>query len=38
VVADNLVLTTPVPEAGTWAMMLAGLLSLGFLGLRQRRG
>ena len=38
VVADNLVLTTPVPEAGTWAMMLAGLLSLGFMGLRQRRG
>ena len=38
VVLDNLSFTTPVPEAGTWAMMLAGLLSLGFLGLRQRRG
>ena len=37
VVADNLVLTTPVPEAGTWAMMLAGLVAVGFVGLRQRK-
>ncbi len=36
VVADNLVLTTPVPEASTWAMMLAGLLAVGFVGTRQR--
>jgi hypothetical protein len=36
VVADNLVLTTPVPEPGTWALMLAGLATVGFLGLRQR--
>ena len=38
VVADNLVLTTPVPEASTWAMMLAGLLAVGFVGMRQRKG
>lgn len=38
VVADNLVLTTPVPEASTWAMMLAGLLAVGFVGVRQRKG
>lgn len=37
VVADNLVLTTPVPEAGTWAMMLAGLVAVGFVGMRQRK-
>lgn len=28
---------TPVPEAETWAMMLAGLGVLGFLGARRRR-
>ena len=38
VVADDLVLTTPVPEPGTWAMLLAGLLAVGFVGTRQRRG
>ena len=38
VVADNLVLTTPVPEPGTWALMLAGLVAVGFLGVRQRMG
>ena len=27
-----------VPEASTWAMMLAGFAGLGFLGLRARRG
>jgi len=38
VVLDNLSFTTPVPEASTWAMMLAGLLSVGFVGMRQRKG
>jgi hypothetical protein len=38
VVADNLTFTTPVPEASTWAMMLAGLLAVGFVGMRQRKG
>ena len=36
VVADNLSFTTPVPEASTWAMMLAGLLAVGFVSVRQR--
>ena len=35
VVVDNLAFTTPVPEAGTWAMLSAGLLALGFLGRRR---
>lgn len=38
VVLDNLTFTTPVPEASTWAMMLAGLLAVGFVGMRQRKG
>ena len=38
VVADNLVLTTPVPEPGTWALMLAGLGAVGMLGQRRRWG
>lgn len=38
VVADDLVLTTPVPEPGTWAMLLAGLAAVGALGRRRRRG
>lgn len=33
-VADDFTFTTPVPEAGTYAMMLAGL---GLLGLAKRR-
>lgn len=37
VVADNLVLTTPVPEPGTWALMLAGMASVGMLRSRRRR-
>jgi PEP-CTERM motif len=37
VVLDNLSFTTPVPEASTWAMMLAGLLAVGFVGIRQRK-
>ena len=37
-VLDNLTFTTPVPEASTWAMMLAGLLAVGFVGMRQRKG
>jgi hypothetical protein len=28
---------TPVPEASTWAMMLAGFAGLGFLGWRGSR-
>jgi MYXO-CTERM domain-containing protein len=35
-VLDNLSFTTPVPEAGTWALMLAGFGVLA--GLRRRRG
>ena len=38
VVADNLSFTTPVPEPGTWALMLAGLAAVGFVGIRQRMG
>ncbi|MES2714112.1 MAG: PEP-CTERM sorting domain-containing protein [Pseudomonadota bacterium] len=37
VVADDFAFTTPVPEPGTWALMLAGLVAVGFLGGRQRR-
>ncbi len=37
VVVDDLLLTTPVPETGTLAMMLAGLAAVGFMGARQRR-
>ncbi len=37
VVVDDFAYTAPVPEAGTWAMMLAGLLSLGFVAARQRQ-
>lgn len=37
VVADNLVLTSPVPEPGTWALMLAGMASVGMLRGRRRR-
>lgn len=37
VVADNLVLTTPVPEPTTWALMLAGLACVGMLRSRRRR-
>ncbi len=29
--------TTPVPEASTWAMMLAGFAGIGFLGYRASR-
>jgi opacity protein-like surface antigen len=35
VVADDLLLTTPVPEPGTWALMLAGLGLVGMLGRRR---
>jgi hypothetical protein len=31
------VTTTPVPEASTWAMMLAGFAGIGFLGYRASR-
>lgn len=37
VVVDDFAYTAPVPEASTWAMMLAGLLSLGFVAARQRK-
>jgi hypothetical protein len=37
VVADDLLLTAPVPEPGTWAMLLAGLGAVGVLGRRRRR-
>jgi hypothetical protein len=37
VVADDLVLTTPVPEPTTWALMLAGLGTVGLVGRRSRR-
>jgi hypothetical protein len=35
--ADNLSLTSPVPEPSTWAMLLAGFAALGFLGFRGTR-
>ena len=35
--AGSLVLAGGVPEASTWAMMLAGFAGLGFLGLRSSR-
>ena len=37
VVIDNLVFTTPVPEPGTYALLLAGLAAVGFVA-RRRRG
>jgi microcystin-dependent protein len=36
--ADNLPQGTSVPEASTWAMMLAGLAGLGFFGRRRPSG
>ncbi len=38
VVADDFAFTTPVPEPGSWALMLAGLVAVGFLGRRLRLG
>jgi PEP-CTERM motif len=35
--ADNLSLTSPVPEPSTWAMLLAGFAALGFMGFRRTR-
>lgn len=37
VVADDLTFTTPVPEPAQWALMLAGLAAVGFLGSRKSR-
>ena len=36
-VMDDLTFSAPVPEPGTWAMMLAGLSIVGLLGPRPRR-
>jgi hypothetical protein len=35
---DNVVVSTAVPEASTWAMMVAGFVGLGFAGYRARKG
>jgi hypothetical protein len=35
--ADNLSLTSGVPEPSTWAMLLAGFAGIGLLGLRRSR-
>jgi hypothetical protein len=37
VYADNLTFDAPVPEPGTWAMMIAGFAALGWRIRRQRR-
>lgn len=37
VVVDNLSFTTPVPEPGTYAMLLAGLAAVGFVAGRRRQ-
>lgn len=36
VVADDFSFTTPVPEPGTWALMLAGIVGVGFLRARRQ--
>ncbi len=36
VASDQLGFTAPIPEPGTWAMMLAGLLLCGVAGYRNR--
>ncbi len=36
VVADDFSFTTPVPEPGTWALMLAGIAGVGFVAARRR--
>jgi hypothetical protein len=38
VVVDNLSFTTPVPEAGSVSMVLAGLATVGLVAYRRRRG
>lgn len=38
VVVDDFTYTTPVPEAGTWAMMALGLAAMGGLMRRRTRG
>jgi PEP-CTERM motif len=35
--ADNLSLTSSVPEPSTWAMLLAGFAALNFMGFRRTR-
>lgn len=35
---DNVVVTSSVPEASTWMMMVAGFIGLGFAGYRARKG